>query len=401
MRHPLFIASAGVALALLTAVPTAAQSGSGTGSDLAEPVAAGWSFTPAFDYAFVWDSNTLFENVGSNVISEQVHQFKPNVRLGFMDRRSTFSTHYNGVYVQHPVLKSLNSYEQRLGVNATRLLSRRHSWFLRHATTLSPTTELIELVGVPFARVGVHREDLRTGLRSQVGPSTEMTATYALQWNKFRRDNPAVAFLNDGHGHGGNVQWKHSVDPRVALTAEYDFQRLFFNRGDRFNIHNSSGGLEYQISEGVRAFGGIGVSYLGALGGRPARFGPAVQLGVAHRAERADVSVTFSRAFVPSYSFGGTTDNEELTGRLRLPIARRVLVNSSISLRQNEPLESTSGLVLRSVWLHGSVGYLLNDWMRVEAFSSGGFQRIRQPAGVFNRYQFGVQITAASTARIR
>jgi hypothetical protein len=145
------------------------------------------------------------------------------------------------------------------------------------------------------------------------------------------------------------------------------------------------------------------VSYLGAVGDRPAHLGPSLRLGIARRVGQTEMGVSFTRAFVPSYGFGGTSDNEDLTARARMPLARRLFLNSSASLRRNEPLATatSAGFELRSLWLYGSVGYVLTDWMRVEAFTAATRQRSDQPGGRMNRYQLGLQITAAPTMRMR
>jgi hypothetical protein len=192
---------------------------------------------------------------------------------------------------------------------------------------------------------------------------------------------------------------RRALTPRIALTGDYDIQQATIIDGGRFQVQNSSAGMEYQISEAMRAFGGFGLSRLNAAEDRAARIGPAVRLGLVRLTPSAEVSVLFNRSFVPSYGFGGTTDNEEFTTRVRVPIARRLSATGSFSFRRNEPVDVLRGFRLRSLWFYGGLGYLLNDWVRVEAYSSGARQN--QPDGRMNRYHVGVQVTAATTARIR
>ena len=364
------------------------------------PPPSGWSFTPALDYAFVWDSNVLMENVGSTIVGEQLHVLKPRGSLGFVGRRGDLAVHYNGAFVQHADLTSLNSYDQRLTVNATRLLSRRTSLFLHSGTIIAPTTELVELVGVPFTRIGSRRQDVRTGILTQLSRKAELTGTYRFQWVDFEQDPNAVTVLNGGQGHGGTLGLKYAVTDRLDLTAEYDITRAAMASGETFAVQNTWSGVEYQFNENTRAFGSAGASHLAAMDGRPSRLGPAVRVGVARNVRDALLSVAYSRSYVPSYGFGGTTDNEELTTQAQIPITQRLLAYTALSLRRNEPLE-TATLALRSMWFHGSIGYLLADWARVEAFAAGSRQDIDRPDGRVNRYTFGLQLTAATTARIR
>jgi hypothetical protein len=92
--------------------------------------------------------------------------------------------------------------------------------------------------------------------------------------------------------------------------------------------------------------------------------------------------------------------NEELTARLQLPLARRVYTASSFSWRQDDPL-TDSELPLRSYWIEGNIGYAATPWVRIEAFYAGTFQRIDRPGGVLDRNRVGFQIITAKPVRIR
>ena len=401
MRHRLYIAAIALTLAHAGAAPVHAQLGGASLTPMAEERRGGWSVTPGLDYAFVWDSNVLFENVGSDIVSEGVHLVKPKGVVAFRDRRTLFDVQYNGAFVQHPRLPSLNSYDQRLAIHAERQLSRRTSWFVRHAATVTPTTELAELVGVPFTRLGVHRQDLHTGIDTSMGRHTTVAASYLFQWVDFKPTGEQVLLLAGGSNHGANFSLSRAISRRLALTGDYQIQRATIVDGRQFGIQNTWGGVDYRVSELIQAFGGVGVSRLNATEGVPGRVAPAVRMGVLRHTPSAEVSVLFSKAYTPSYGFGGTSDNEELTARLRMPFGRRLATTASVSLRQNEPLDvGGEGFTLRSLWFYGSVGYLLNDWMRLEAFSSGARQK-SETDGRINRYQLGIQVTAATTARIR
>jgi hypothetical protein len=360
----------------------------------------GWSFTPSLDYAFMWDSNVLIENAVSDEVSEQLHVFRPNAALGFYGRRGTFDVNYHGAFVQHPRLPSLNSYDQRLSADARRLLTRRVSLEAQYGASISPTTELLELVGVPFSRVGSQRQDARGGITAQLSRRLELSTSYRYQWVRFDDDPNVITVLNGGQSHGGNLGIRHALAPRLALTADYDLQRGSMVDGQRFTLQNSWAGVDYQLTPNTRVSGSGGLSYLGGIAGGEGRRGPALRVGLSHKVERAQMGVSYSRSFVPSYSFGGTSDNEELNTHLQLPIARRWVARGAFALRRNDPLE-VENLSLRSMWVHGSIGYLLNDWARVEAFSGGTRQDIDRPGGLVNRYVFGLQVTAATTARIR
>ena len=394
-----------LAMAVATAhfgAPAAAAQSSVTPLELpaSGTTPGGWSFTPAIDYALVWDSNVLMENVGSTIVSEQVHVLKPRGTLGMIARRGSFSASYSGAFVQHPTLSSLNSYDQRVAVNGTRLLTRRTSIFAHYSALSSPTTELVELVGVPFSRVGSERQDVRAGIGTQLSRRTELRSSYRYQKIDFDQSLDELTLLNGGYSHGGTLGLKHGLTQRWALTADYYLDRATFVSGSTFMVQNGWAGLEYAIDADTRVFGSGGTSYLSAVDGRPARTGPALQVGVSRDVHPATLTAGYTRSFVPSYGFGGTSNNEELRVAVRMPFAQRWFTQSAVSFRRNEPLEQRD-LALRSLWFHGSLGYLLTNWARVEGYTSGSRQSIARPDGRVNRYTFGVQVTAATTTRIR
>jgi hypothetical protein len=361
---------------------------------------AGWSFTPGLDYAFVWDSNILFANtVSDNIVDERVHVVRPRGELAYVGRRSGLTLVYDGSLVQHLALGSLNSYDQRLTLHTTHQLSRRGSWFARYNAATSPTTELVELVGVPFARIGTRHHNVSTGLEMKLRRTTEASVSYRLQRVDFAQDLTLNDLLNGGYSHGGSFSLKHQWTRRLALTGNYDVDFARVVDGQEFTLQNSSGGVEYALSDAIRTFAAAGVSSLGGVTGDEARLGPALRLGLAANIAPTVVSVSYSRSYVPSYGFGGTSDNEELISRVHFPIARRAYGAAALALRADEPL--AKDLKMRSTWFYGSVGYRLADWMQLEAFTSGTRQRIDRPGGRLNRYRVGLQLSTATTTRIR
>lgn len=387
------------ALAAATASPAAAQSVTLVAPAVGER-APGWSLTSALDYAFSWDSNVLFDNVGSDLVSEQQHVLKPRGILSFIGRRGDFTANYAGAFVQHVELTSLNSFDQRLTVGGRRDLSRRVSLFARHAAALAPTTELTELVGVPFERIGSRVQDTDAGVTFAISRLTDATLRYRFHWVDFDQRPGFTNLLMGGQSHAGALQVRRAVHPRLRLTGEFDMLHASVMDGDRFDLQNARGGLEYQLSEFVTVSGGAGVSRLSPGQTVEGRVGPAGQIAIVRATRAATLSASYSRSYVPSFGFGGTTDNEELATRILVPIARRLVLQTGVSWRRNEPLD-TPDLRLRSLWYQASVGYLLNEWMRVEAFSLGTRQTIDRPDGQMNRYHFGLQVTAGTTARIR
>jgi hypothetical protein len=359
---------------------------------------SGWTVTPGLGYAFAWDNNVLIENADDQegIIGEALQFVRPRAAIDFRGRRGQFGIDYSGTFVLHQDLKSLNSFDQRLGVGARRTLSRRLTYLARYDAADSPTTELTELVGVPFMRVGSRLHDVRTGFDYIPGRKTQASVSY--RFHRVEFDPASRKALTGGHSHGGSVAFDHALTNRTSITGDYEFQRATqMNRG-RFALQNGWGGLEHQVSDHLRVFGAMGVSHLVAGTDLPSRLGPAWRAGLSRDFQEAVVSVVYTRSLVPAYGFGGTTQNEDLSTRLRLPLARRVFARTAFAWRRNEPLQGQ--LKLTSLWFEGVIGYAVNRWMQLEGFSTGSRQTINQPGGTVNHYQFGFQITAAKSTRV-
>jgi hypothetical protein len=113
--------------------------------------------------------------------------------------------------------------------------------------------------------------------------------------------------------------------------------------------------------------------------------------------------VSYSQSFVPSYSFGGTFQNQELNGHVTLPVARRVYVTSTLAWRSNQPVTpiGVGALDLRSLWYEATVGYALRPWARIEGLYLLEHQMINQPGGLLNRNRLGVQVITSTPLRVR
>src|SRR5262249_23655595 len=130
------------------------------------------------------------------------------------------------------------------------------------------------------------------------------------------------------------------------------------------------------------------------------RVGPAWRAGLGRNFHRFVVNVEYSRSFVPAYGFGGTTQNEELTGHVHLQLARRVYASGGLSWRRNDPLTDLD-LPLRSVWVEATVGYAATPSIHLEAFYSGTHQTVHRPRGETERNRVGFQVTTAKPVKAR
>jgi hypothetical protein len=316
--------------------PAGAQTPSSDPAD-ARRRAAGWTFTPALVYGETYDDNALVRQKRDIAPGDYTTSINPSGGLAFNGHRGEFLADYGGTFVEYRELTSLNSLDQRGSISARRLVTRRLTLFARTSATAVPTTELLGLVGVPFLRLGSRLADAHGGVQAALTKRTSLMACYDLEWINFARDPLLGILLLGGHSQGGSLSVRHALSKRISLIADSDLQRAWLVDGDRFDVQTTESGVELRASESVRLVGAIGFSRLDVSGQAP-RTGPAWRMGVTRRLRTSTVEVLYSRSFVPSYGFGGTTQNEQLTSSLIAPLGRHFYTRSSLSWGRNEPL---------------------------------------------------------------
>jgi hypothetical protein len=396
-----------IAAALMVAVaaaPVLAQSDfPSSGSTSA---AAGWILTPSIVYSGAWDDNVLIKGEGDEITGDLMNVVNPRIDISRNGRHAQFGANYDGAFLLYRDLGSLNSYDQHMSVSGRRQVSRHMTIFARNGFAAIPTTQSTELVGVPFVRTGSTIDDLQAGIETVLTKRTTLSTAYNFQWVHFEDDPTLTTILRGGFGNGGSVALRHVLSARLTAFANYGLQySVVSDTREAFTVHNADAGFEYRLTEYVRVFAGGGVSRLSINAYGPARTGPSIRAGISRQFETANAGLTYSRSFIPSYGFGGTTQNEELTGHLHLPLARRLYSRASVAFRRNEPLTVGQALLgqelLRSFWVEASVGYVLRPSVRLEGFYGGAHQVIARSGGVTNRNRMGVQLVTFKPMRVR
>jgi hypothetical protein len=190
------------------------------------------------------------------------------------------------------------------------------------------------------------------------------------------------------------------VSARWRVGASWDFRHATLDgTAGAFDIQNAQAVVEWQASPTVVVEGGGGVSYLALPSPLGTKTGPAAHVSIRKRTEHAYFTLAAMRSFVPSFSFGGSLRNQEVSGSVRVPFARRrAYVQTALAWRDSEPvLERELGL--RAFWADVTAGYLLQRWIRVEAFYMGAFQDTTVAGGRIDRNRFGVQFVTSRPVR--
>ena len=397
-----FIAALTVAAAA-AAPPVSAQEGrfgsAGAPADSLLP-AGGWNITPSLLYAANWDDNVLLKQTGDEPSGDFINVLNPRVDAKLIGRRGQFSGSYDGAFLLYRDLNTLNSYDQRGSVSASRRLSKHVAMFVSDTFAVAPTTELALLVGVPFIRAGARLNDLRTGIEATLTKRTSLTGTYHFQWVRFDHDTAFGTSLLGGHNHGGFLTVRHKLSELTALTVDYDRQFSAVEGPETLDVQNVAAGFDHRLSESARIFAAAGISRLSPDRFGPARTGPRFHGGVSQRLRTGSLNVAYDRSFAPSFGISGATESQDLSVRLHVPLSRNVYTHSSFSWRTNRYLQ-VENASLQSRWVEASIGYLARPWMRVEGFYADAHQTTILPGGALDRRRFGFQVITVKPVRIR
>ena len=172
---------------------------------------------------------------------------------------------------------------------------------------------------MPFLRTGSTIDDLQSGVEAALSKHTTLTATLQLPMGAIRRTirhSPLSCTEATATAARSHCVAASPAAPRRSSTTAFSM-RWSPRPTRRSSSRTSTGGIEYQLSEHVRVSAWLGVSHLNVNASGPANnTGPSFQAGVTRQFQAASAGLTYSQSFIPTYGFGGTMQNQELTGHL-------------------------------------------------------------------------------------
>jgi hypothetical protein len=348
-----------------------------------------------------WDDNVTLKGPGDNPVSDVVNVANPRAELNYNGPRGQLAARYDGAFLLYRSSTTLNSYEQHGSLAAKRKLSTRTVLFINGGASVAPTTELLQLTAVPFVRAGARTEDARVGIESALSKRLSIVADVHGQEVVFDDKAPFANLLLGGTSFGAGLVLRERLSEQTTLTADYDGLRANIGeRHDIFVVQNATAGLERQLTRTTRIFAAAGVARLDAPAFGPPKTGPSYRFGLARDLRSSVVEFLLYRSFVPSWSFGGTTQNEEATVKLRVPLSRRLYTQSLVSWRRDDPLVAITP-PLRSFWIQATVGYTARSWARIEGYYLGTRQSVVTPDALLRHNQIGFQVIASKPVRLR
>ena len=366
----------------------------------------GWTLTPTFGFAETYDDNiSLF---GRNTAEEQnndyIATYFPEVDLHYAGRHTTFGTGYTGSFLDYRSHSGLNRWDQRGHLELRREENANLKWFAHGSATAVPTTDLIELGGIPFRRTGATTLDGRAGIEYVMSGTDSLTSSVNYNRVDFERPDQVSAFLRGGHIFESLTAWRHKIDPRIAVGADYSFRRAaIVGDADTFNLHSTQAAIDYELSPLWTVSGAAGVVVMQSTPTAEGRTGPAYRISIERHRVGRTFHVGYLRSYIPSFGFGGTVQNQQVNVGYRTPLfnSRHFYLDNMAVFRDDEPLSDLAEqLPLRSLRTYSIFGWEPQPWVRIEAFYARVDQSSLRAGGRLDRNRVGFQIVTSKPVRM-
>lgn len=395
-------------LALSTAALALVAGGSGSVSAQQDAQAElqswrvpGWSFTPGVSIGGLFDSNvgiTGPDEFGKTA-SDALMEIEPMGQLEFFSARTTFSSGYRGSLRRYFELNELDGLDHRMYAMLRHRLNRRVTLFFNESFQQEPTTDALELSGVPFRRVGSRYNLFSGGVESRLTRSLDLNTGYEMTFVDFLSEGIS---LSDGIVHGAHAELAHRFDERLSAGGEYGIRLADLNTGDReFTYQNAGAVLHYRTAERTTLDLSGGLTYVVDRGRDETRSGPYVKAALVHRAARATVGVQYMRNYVPSFTLSGSQRAHEARAYVDMPFSRnRFYLQESASFRRSDPFGVLEP-ALNSIRVQSTLGYAIQRWLRLEGNYNFSAQDNRLAGGRVIRHLAGIQLVISEPMRIQ
>jgi hypothetical protein len=367
----------------------------------------GWTFTPTFGVAETYDDNiSLFgQNTAEAQNNDIVTTYFPQADVHYSGRQTQFGASYSGSFLDYRTYDALNRWDQRARVEFKREETARFRWFAHGTASWLPTTDLIDLAGIPFQHTGARTLDGLVGAEYVAGSRDGFTASATAQDVQFDRSlqNPGGQLVG-GQMVSTLATWRHRLDERLAVGADYSYRVARMTEAiEAFGLHVAQAAADYALSPEWMLSAGGGFSYLPATLTSVARTGPAYYASVERHREGRTFHAGYERSYIPAFGIGGVVENQEARIGFMTPLlhSRHFYNDTGAVFRNDEPLtDQFVQLPLRSLRAYTLFGWAPQPWMHIEGFYARTSQSSLQPGGRLDRNRIGFQIVTTKPMRI-
>src|SRR5258708_9606565 len=259
LHRPTLHALGALALCATVAAPAAAQDQPTEFQSWRLP---GGTFTPGVILGALYATTVAIasSDVNKKTAADKLFQLAPFGRLDYFSPRTTFSSGYQGSLRRYFDLGSLDGTDHRADLSLRERVSRRVTVFANDAYAQVPTTDQLELNGVPFQRTGARYNSLAGGVEARLTRSTDAVARYERTWVDFVRKD---TLLTGGMVNGVHGEVTHRFTDRVSAGGEYGVRRADLNRGSKqMDFQDGGGVLRYRTGPQTTVEVSAGVAHL-------------------------------------------------------------------------------------------------------------------------------------------
>ena len=174
----------------------------------------GWTFTPGVIVGAVHDTNvTLLATLPTQTAaSDNLFELEPFGQLEFRSPRTTFSGGYNGSMQRYFEFSELDAVDHRAYMQLRTRVTRRVTLFLNDNFSQVPSTDQLELNGVPFVRSAARYNSASGGIEARLSRTNDFTTRYEMTWVDFLRDD---TLLTGGIVNGVRSSLTHRFTERA------------------------------------------------------------------------------------------------------------------------------------------------------------------------------------------
>lgn len=367
----------------------------------------GLTFTPGISFGAQWDSNVGVADPLGKPESGNLFTMEPFGQLELRSPRTEFLVGYKGYIRRYADLDELNGTDQRGYLSWRHLATRRLTVFARNEYTRVPSTDELELNGLPFSRVGSQSNRLTGGLEARLTKYTDLNVRYENVWAKFEKSEGSLSdrlrgSLNDGSINSLQTDLRRRLSERLSVGGEYSIRRADLEGGTRTAWFQDTGGLiAYALGPHTKVTVSGGYSFLNDNRADRDRSGPYLRGEILHAGDHATFGAGYLKSFVPTFAFGGSTASQELRAHIHRPLTQgRVYVRSSASWRRTDPMLPETPY-LDTIHARTSLGFAIAPWLRFETFHIFTRQDSSVVGSEINRQRAGAQIVVSQPMRIR
>lgn len=403
-----------VAAWALLSQPIGAQEKLGSGAP--EPqYRGGWTFTPIIGVSETYDTNVALFSEGHPGTDDTVRTVFPGADLHYLGKHTMLDTSYSGSYLDYNQFSALNRWDQRGRFEVRRQESARLTWSGNVTAAALPSTDLIDLGGIPYRSTGATTVDGRGAIEYSLAAHNTFTSSVSYQSVTFDRPEAEIDILRGGRIFESMNTWRLKVSERAAIGADYSYRRaLVTGDVEPFDFHTAEAALDYELSPLWSLQGGAGVVYLQKTLLTEAHAGPAWRVSLQRSHAGTTFHVGYLRTFIPSFGFGGTVESQDVGVGFRTPLfhSRHFYLDGSAVFRDNQPLTGVAAIAdpltgalqqlpLRSLRTNTILGWEPQPWVRIEAFYSLVQQTSLQVGGYIDRNRVGFQIVTSKPMRMQ